>query len=382
MGFSDNEINHAERKLKDTGWIVRGNGRKWFTLSKAAWRYWNKIAKRNDNWEGVVDAILKETENVQYPDTGAPLGLIYKHARKVGKDLMMYVYDGESDRINYAIDNIKQTSGGGYRWVYLLHSPETTAKFLSELKNRVNRIGLAVRGVETIEVEPWREWDFRDVARIAKRERRHLDIIFSAMPRAAVIYLYKSLNYPQILCDQTWYYNRAEKYCRYGDVSDVEHSREKINGEKIVVFGENYPSRFEILPFYELSNDRKLLIGTPSATQLQNSCPIDIRTNQMAQHLKIADSDTFGVDYTSAYDVFNKLKYRDPNIIYVSGNRVTALGTGTYYVDCLINGLPPPHLVNPHIKSKEYSTGALSELIPVLRCNKAVSEPNSPMYYG
>ena len=295
---------------------------------------------------------------------------------------MMYVYDGERDRINYAIANIKQTSGAGYRWVYLLHSPETTAKFLSELKSRINRIGLSVQGVEAIEVEPWREWDFRDVARIAKRERRHLDIIFSAMPRAAVIYLYKSLNYPEILCDQTWYYNRAKKYCRYGDVSDVEHSREKIDGEKIVVFGENYPSRFEILPFYELSNDRKLLIGEPSTTQLQNSYPIDIRTNKMVQHLKITDSDTFGVDYTSAYDVFNKLKYRDPNIIYVSGNRVTALGTVTYYVDCLSNGLLPPHLVNPHIKSKEYSTGALSELIPVLRCNKTMFEPNSPMHYG
>ncbi|MEA3281990.1 MAG: hypothetical protein U9Q68_05440 [Euryarchaeota archaeon] len=65
-----------------------------------------------------------------------------------------------------------------------------------------------------IEVEPWREWDFRTVAKIARHERRHLNIIFSAIPRAAVIYLYKNLNYPEMLCAQTWYYNRAKRYGR------------------------------------------------------------------------------------------------------------------------------------------------------------------------
>ncbi len=379
MDFSDSEINRAERKLKDTGWIVPGEGRKWLTLSKLAWAYWKEIVESIDDWKEVVDTILKGAEDVQYPYTDPPFGLIRKFTRKVGRDLMIYVYDGEEDRINHAIHAIKQMVGG-YRQIYLLHSPETTDKFLSELKNRINRIGLSVQRVETIEVEPWREWGFRNVAKIAKRERRQLDIIFSAMPRAAVIYLYKSLNYPEVLWEQTWYYNRAKKYCRYGDVSDVEHSREKIGGEKIVVFGENFANRFEILPFYELLNDRKLLIGEPNITHLENSYPIDIRTNQMVQHLKIADSDTFGVDYTSAHDVYNKLKYNNPNIIYASGNRVTALGIAMYYVDCLRNKLQPPHLVYPHIKSKEYSFGALSELIPVLRYNGTMLKPNVPMH--
>lgn len=381
MGFSDSEISRAEHKLKDTGWIVSGKGRKWLTLSKVAWAYWKEIAESIDDWGEVVDAILKGAEDVQYPDTDAPFGLIRKLTRKVGRDLIIYVYDGERDRINYAIDAIKQMVGG-YRQIYLLHSPETTDKFLSELKSRTDRIELSVRGVEMIEVEPWREWDFRTVAKIAKHERRHLDIIFSAMPRAAVIYLYKNLNYPEMLCEQTWYYNRAKKYGRYGDVSDVEHSGEKIDGGRLVVFGENFTTRIEIIPFYELLNDRKLLIGEPSATQIGNNYPIDIRTNRMVQHLKIADSCTFAVDYTSAYDVCNKLKYNDPKTIYVSGNRVIALGIAMYYVDRLRNELQPPHLVYPHIKSKEYSTGSLSELIPVLHCNGTVFEPNVLMHYG
>jgi len=56
MGFNDSEINRAEHKLKDAGWIVSGEGRKWLTLSRVAWAYWKEIAESIDDWEEVGDA--------------------------------------------------------------------------------------------------------------------------------------------------------------------------------------------------------------------------------------------------------------------------------------------------------------------------------------
>lgn len=73
MGFKDSEINRAEHDLKDTGWIVSGEGRKWLTLSKVAWAHWKEIAESIDDWGGGCRRNSKKSGRYSIPRYGCTL---------------------------------------------------------------------------------------------------------------------------------------------------------------------------------------------------------------------------------------------------------------------------------------------------------------------
>ena len=69
----------------------------------------------------------------------------------------------------------------------------------------------------------------------------------------------------------------------------------------------------------------------------------------------------FDVDYNSVWSVFQVLNYHHPDTVWVSGNRVTALGIAMYWVECSISGRRI-NVYAPHVEAESYSEDIIPEL--------------------
>jgi len=196
----------------------------------------------------------------------------------------------------------------------------------------------------------------------------------NGMPRALVFQLYVRLNYPKTLCEQRWYYSKAEKYtpASQGYVSYIETFGGAVKRGKVVFFGENVDTRFNCDEFYELcGEDYSLSMGIPNGSIYEVVDPrekaidrLTVKTMDLLRRSKISltgNLKIFSVDYDSVHSILHKLRYLGPDIIYLSGNRVCSLAAGIYYVESLKQGRKI-RIFAPHIDARDYSVGYLPQL--------------------
>jgi hypothetical protein len=376
--FRDTEIKRAETFLTDKGWIIPGEGGKWLTLSESSRKLIETYEQRIERkvWEETVNFILQKSEEFEF-DTplDRPLGKIRSLVRKIGEDLVIYADKGEEKRVMYALKAIEKM-GGGYRKVYILHAPKND-DFVERVKKEVKKFSHLP--LETIETEMWRKENFKRILEIVDDPRRQLDILITAMPRACIIQLYRALNYPTIACLQNWYYNKAKRYVynKKGYVTEVEVLERGSKKEKLISFGENVLTRFEDEMFYDLVGDSVLTLmgradyNVHSGSYNIKEIEIDQRTEKMVDKCcrgniqLVGKIEPFDVDYDSVWSVLQFLNHYRPDTIWVSGNRVTALGIAMYWVGCLTSGRRIS-IFAPHVEAENYSEDAIPDLKLIL----------------
>lgn len=290
--------------------------------------------------------------------------------KRSGLDLLIYIDEGERDRVLGAL----RTYGKQCGKAYAIHAPFLDQNFKVGVERILKEIAAAYPP-HFVEVEAWDPNKFNKELGFLRYPRRQLDIIFSAMPREAVITLFINLHWPKFLNHQRWIYNEAQEY-NYGNgklsyiySTDRHGETSQSDSDVLVLFGENYPIRFEDFSVLSLYGYDKVYIGLGGANGSETEYPIDRKSYKtMKPYLTSPNSVSFEVSYTSPYDVFQKLLYYRPIEIIVSGNRVIALGIAMYYVHCLKNPeLPTPKLTMGHVSAKQYSRGIGSPNIEILK---------------
>lgn len=260
--------------------------------------------------------------------------------------------------------------------MYILHAPKND-DFVERVKKEVKIFSHLP--LETIETEMWRKENFKRILEIVDDPRRQLDILITAMPRACIIQLYRALNYPTIACLQNWYYNKAKRYVynKKGYVTEVEVLERGSKKEKLISFGENVLTRFEDEMFYDLVGDSVLTLmgradyNVHSGSYNIKEIEIDQRTEKMVDKCcrgniqLVGKIEPFDVDYDSVWSVLQFLNHYRPDTIWVSGNRVTALGIAMYWVGCLTSGRRIS-IFAPHVEAENYSEDAIPDLKLIL----------------
>lgn len=373
LQFTDTEIRSVKGFLTDKGWFVPGK-RNWLELSKPAWELFEKFKQSltKEDWEENVNFVLAKAEDFKSDtSTSHPYGPINSLTKKVGEDLVIYADKGEKKRVKYGLLAIKRKKKG-YRKVYVLHAPNND-NFLKEVKREAT--DFSTLSVETVESEIWRKENFKKILDIAKHRRKHLDVLITAMPRACIVQLYRTLNFSQIVCTQNWYYNKAEKYIydQEGYVTNVDLLNASSKKEVMMCFGENVSTRFEIELFYDLVNESDLtLLGRADyniydISYTSGEIEIDQRTQKMVdksvkENIQLVEQiKPFNVDYNTVWSVYHYLSNISPDTIWLSGNRITALAIAIYWVECLKSGRNI-NIFAPHVEADSYSEGIIPEL--------------------
>lgn len=195
------------------------------------------------------------------------------------------------------------------------------------------------------------------------------------MPRACIVQLYRTLNFPQIACTQNWYYNKAEKYVydQDGYVTNVEVFDVRSKNGVMMCFGENVVTRFEDELFYDLVNESaSTLMGRADyniydLSYTSGEIRIDQRTQKMVdKSLKgniqlVEQIKSFDVDYNTVWSIYHYLRSISLDTIWLSGNRITALAIAIYWVECLKSGRDIS-IFAPHVEADSYSEGIIPEL--------------------
>lgn len=368
-GFPENDIMDAENRLKDSGLIGLRKGKYLYCLHNGA----SELCKRLldvENRKELISSVVKIAEEIEY---SGPRGKIdHNKIAKIGYDMAIYVDHGEADRILGCIKNYKLDFNlGGYnrrRQTYIIHAPTIRKTFLNKVRDEI--MPLSRHEPRIIEIESWNVKKFNEALNpMINAPRKQLDILFSAMPRIAVISFFLQLNLNEIKCKQKWIYNEAYRY-NYGKgkVGESFIAKGSVNNNNsLVTFGENYPVRFEEMEsgFKEYDINR---IGFGNLSDMNKEYPINMKSYKTMKELEIPNREFFTADYLSAVDVCNRLNYYQPGTIYVGGNRVVALGTALYYLKCLTNPqtLEIPTIISEHVIADNYSEGFSGPNITVL----------------
>lgn len=367
--FDDKQISAADTNLKDLGYIHSvQKGRGWYKLSKYGKKYYEKIKGKIQKWDMFVEDTLHIFDRI--PNTGFKNTKIIKKLRgekkKIGRDLLIWVDGGENKRLIGAIKGYKDRC----RTAYILHDPRVDKNFIGKIKKMLTEKSTC--GVRTIEVEGWNIKKFGKEIDFIDGPRRQLDIIFSAFPRSAVVCLYLRLNYPETKYPQRWIYNEAEKYTADGDVEFTGTLKGANDRGELIMFGENQLTRYQNLEVFKAINiANKVSIGIGNSSIMEPEYTIDRLSRSTMDLIESPEKEFFPVSYGSVYDIVNKLRYKKPWSIILSGNRVIALGIAMYYSHCLKNDpTNVPRLIWSHVNSGGYSEGVGSHNMDILSIDR------------
>jgi hypothetical protein len=368
---SENDVKGAKFRLKKTRFLEPDKeDKRRFTVHKKGKmitkRQLEKIDEEKRNH--FINLVKRKTKEIKSDGGNVNWRGVREGRERIGLDLLTYVDAGERDRVLGAL----RTYGDRCGKVYVLHAQFLDQNFKVEVERELKEI--ATYPPRFIEVEAWDPNEFNKELLFLRNPRRQLDIIFSAMPREAVVTLFINLNLPETLCSQRWIYNEAEEY-KYGkgklsySYSTGTHDGFDSNSNILVLFGENYPIRFEEISVLSLYGYDKVYMGLGQSNGTDKEYLIDKKSYKTMKPFLTKNSETFSVSYTSTWDVFNQMRYIKPTEIVVSGNRVIALGVAMYYVHCVKNSddFPIPKLTMAHVSAREYSKGIGSQNIEILK---------------
>lgn len=369
---SKREVDGAEFWLKEARFLEPNKeDKRRFTVHQEGIKYTKRLLEKTDaeKRNNFISFIRRESKEIKSKGGHVNWKRVREGRVKSGLDLSIYIDEGESDRVLGAL----RTYGKQCGKAYAIHAPSLDLNFKVDVERMLKEIA-PTYPPHFVEVEAWDPNKFNKELGFLKNPRRQLDIIFSAMPREAVITLFINLNYPRPLCHQRWIYNEAQAY-EYGkgkisySYTTKAHNGVDSNSNVLILFGENYLIRFEELGILSLYGYQKVYIGLGGADGSEKEYPIDMKSYKtMKPYLTVPNCESFEVSYTSPFDIFHKLLYYRPTEIIVSGNRVIALGIAMYYVHCLNNPeLPTPKLTMAHVSAKEYSKGIGSQNIEILK---------------
>ena len=369
-GIGEEALVRALKLLNIEGWIIpKKKGRGWFELSEAGLKIYQEMLKASENEiisKATVSKIKSQLKNriesftPQYPRVN--MSELRRKKQEIGWDFLIKIDEGEEDRIQQGLKELQSQIEQKYRYSYIIYSLNSKLSFVKRMESIVRKM----TNVKTILI-PIDRWDIQDFSvnlDFLAFPREGIDILFSAMPRAAVISIYYYLNVNTLQpCKQRWIYNRAKKYV-YGDgeitsVSKIQGNKEDGN---LVIFGEVNLARLCNL---EIFSDNALLLSGLGTSNLVES-QINHISRKMLEKLPL-DNATFGeVNYDDPISVFNYLKYDRPSKIIVSGNRVVALGIAMYHAYCALYEREfMPTLVIEHIHAEKFSEGISSHNILV-----------------
>lgn len=369
---SENDVKGAKFRLKELRYLERDKeDKRRFTVHKEG----KRITKRQleimdeEKRNHFINLVKRKTKEIKSDGGNVNWRSVRKGRERSGLDILTYVDAGERDRVLGALRTYGERCGKAYA----IHAPFLDQNFKVEVERKLKEIAVTYPPY-FVEVEAWDPNKFTKELGFLRNPRRQLDIIFSAMPREAVVTLFINLNLLETLCRQRWIYNEAEEY-GYGkgklshSYTTSTHNGFDSNSNILVLFGENYPIRFEEIGVLSLYGYDKVYIGLGESNGTDKEYPIDRKSYKTIRPFITPNSETFSVSYISAWDVFNQLQYIKPAEIFVSGNRVIALGIAMYYVHCVKNSeeFPIPKLIMAHISAKEYSKGIGSQNIEILK---------------
>lgn len=368
---SKSEVEGAKFRLKEERFLESNKEDiRRFTVHREGIKYTKRQLEKlgEENRDIFINFVKRKSKEIKSKGGHVDWEKIREGRKKSGLDLLIYIDEGERDRVLGAL----RTYGKQCGKAYAIHAPFLDQNFKVGVERILKEI-TATYPPHFIEVEAWDPGKFNRELGFLRNPRRQLDIIFSAMPREAVITLFITLNSPKTLCHQRWIYNEAQEYT-YGDgklsysYTSTAHNNSHHGSNVLALFGENYPIRFEDFSVLSLYGYQKVYIGLGKSNGTEKEYPIDRKTYKTMKPFLIPNSESFDVSYTSPYDVFNQLQYLRPTEIFVSGNRVTALGIAMYYVHCLKNPeLPTPKLTMSHVSAKQYSRGIGSLNMEILK---------------
>ncbi len=369
---SKSDVDRAKFRLKEGRYLEpdKEDSRR-FTVHKEGKRYTKRQLEKIDEKERdiFIKFVKRKSKEIKSDGGNVNWKSVREGRERSGLDMLIYVDAGEGDRVLGALITYDKRCGKAYA----IHAPSLDQNFKVEVERKLKEIA-ATYPPRFVEVEAWDPDKLNKELGFLRNPRRQLDIIFSAMPREAVVTLFINLNLPETSCRQRWIYNEAEEY-EYGkgklsySYTTSTHNGFDSDSNILVLFGENYPIRFDefgVLPLYGYD---KVYIGFGESNGTDKEYPIDRKSYKAMKPFITPNSETFSVSYTSAWDVFNLLQYIKPAEIFVSGNRVIALGIAMYYVHCVRNSKDflIPKLTMAHISAKEYSKGIGSQNIEILK---------------
>jgi hypothetical protein len=301
---------------------TKERGKGWFELSGVGLKFYQKILKDSEKEiipKTAVDKIRSQLKNriesftPEYPRVNMPK--LKRKKQKIGWDFLIKIDEGEEDRIQQGLKELQSQIKQKYRYSYIIYSLNSKLSFVKRKESIVRKM----TNVKTvlIPIDSWDIQDFNVNLEFLAFPREGIDILFSAMPRVAVISIYYYLNVNTLHpCKQRWIYNRAKKYV-YDD-------------------------------------------GTTTSVESQ----INRTSRRMLKKLPLDNANFGEVNYNDPISVFNYLKYDRPSKIIVSGNRIVALGIAMYHAYCALYEREfMPTLIIEHIHAKKFSEGISSHNI-------------------
>jgi len=281
---------------------------------------------------------------------------------------LIYVDDGEADRIRYIISNKIGLLQRQYDEVLILHAPSCDTKFINEVKRKIVSCYNNPK-IEIIEGEFWKEREIKRFLELGiTNSSLKLDVSVIAMPRQLTYTIskvvHKVLSDGQLL-NFRCFYVKAEDYTPSDDgyVSHTDGKRPKHN-QRGLYFVEVTLSRYKCSKFESLLDLKERIAILPKIPEPLSKKDKKLETEALEIHhilkdqLLLKPNRVFWTDFDSVYSVYYILSYINPEYVVLTGNRVCSIGIG-WYASTMEKMNKNVDILAIHVDAKQYSRGVI-----------------------